>query len=45
MEYVLEDEEEQDLGDDVLPGRERHLPGRHAEHLSHGVEEPDLRGE
>ena len=43
MEHVLKHEEEQDLRDDVLPGGERHLPGRHAEHFCHGVEEPDLQ--
>ena len=43
MEHVLEDEEERDLGSLVLPRREGDLPGGHAEELSHGVEEPDLR--
>ena len=41
MEHVLKDEEEEHLRDDSTPGREGHLPGRHAEELGHGVEEPD----
>ena len=40
--HVLEDEEERELGELQLPRGEGHLPGRHAEELGHGVEEPDL---
>ena len=43
VESVLENKEEHDLGDDGCPAREGHLPGGHAEVLSHRVEEPDLR--
>lgn len=44
VEHILEDEEDGDLHSLLLPRREGHLPGRHAEVLSHRVEEPDLRG-
>ena len=44
VEHILEDEEDGDLHSLLLPRREGHLPGRHAEVLSHRVEEPDLQG-
>ena len=44
VEDILEDEEGRDLRNHNLPCREGHLPCRHAEHLCHGVEEPDLEG-
>ena len=42
VEHVLKDEEESNLGNDGLQGGEGDLPCRHAEELSHRVEEPDL---
>ena len=42
VEHVLKDEEECDLQELLLPWGEGHLPGGHAERLSHRVEEPDL---
>ena len=42
VEHVLEDEEERDLQELLLPRGEGHLPGGHAERLSHRVEEPDV---
>ena len=42
VEHVLKHEEEEDLGELLLPRREGHLPGRHAEVLRERVEQPDL---
>ena len=43
VEDVLKHEEKEHLRDDLLPCREGHLPCRHAEHLRHGVEQPNLK--
>lgn len=42
VEKVLEDKEEKDLREDGLPCGEGNLPGRHADTLSQGMEEPNL---
>ena len=42
VEHVLKDEEESDLGCELLQGGERNLPGSHAEEFCHRVEKPDL---
>ena len=43
VEHVLEDEKGRNLGNHGLPRGEGDLPGVHAEGLSHGVEEEDLK--
>ena len=42
MEHVFVDEEKGDLKSDVLPSRERHLPGAHSEALGNWVKQPNL---
>ena len=42
VEHVFKDEKDEYLREDLLPVREGHLPGGHAECLRHGVEQPNL---